>query len=261
MLKRAKGFLHDSRTLIFAVLLWLIPYLIIEFAIRLAGYPRIPGTVVTIYMALVWVGVILYISVEEKRLQQLRKSLRGIWPIFLLVPPLFVANMGLRGAESAWTGLLIPPQLITNLFATAEGSVQPPAERTVVHSASPLEFVGIENPLTGEDPKALPSNHEFIKYGEVLYQNNCRWCHGKDADGKGEFAQGFLPRPANFKDTGTIAQLKQSYLLWRITEGGWEEPFVSAMPRWHEDIDDDEKWTIILYEYHHAGVSPRKAEK
>ena len=260
MIGKAKKFLHDIRTLIFAVLLWLVPYAIIELGIHLAGYPGIPDTVVTIYMALVWVGVILYVSVEEKRLQQLRRSLLIIWPDFLLVPPLFVANLSLRGADSAWRGLFIPPQLITNLLVTTEGSIQPPAERTVVHSASPLEFVGIENPLTSEDPKALPSDNELIKYGEVLYQNNCSWCHGKVADGKGEFAQGFLPRPANFKDTGTIAQLKQSYLLWRITEGGWEEPFFSAMPRWHEDIDDDEKWAIILYEYHHAGVSPRRAE-
>ncbi|MFQ5851307.1 MAG: c-type cytochrome [Candidatus Binatia bacterium] len=261
MIGKAKKLLKDIRTLIFAVLLWLIPYLIIELGIRLAGYPGIPETVVTMYMALVWVGVILYVSVEERRLQQLRQSLRSIWPLFLLVPPLFVANIGLRGAKSAGTALFIPPKLVTNLFSTAESSVKPPAERTVVHSASPLEFVGIENPLTSEDPKELPSDNKLIKYGEVLYQNNCRWCHGKDADGKGEFAQGFLPRPANFKDTGTIAQLKQSYLLWRITEGGWEEPFFSAMPRWHEDIDDDEKWAIILYEYHHAGVSPRRAEK
>ena len=84
--------------------------------------------------------------------------------------------------------------------------------------------------------------------GETLYQENCRWCHGKEADGKGEFARGFLPRPTNFKDTGTIAQLKQSCLFWRNTMGGVEEPFLSAVPRWHDDIDDDEKWAIILYE-------------
>ncbi|MFQ5873254.1 MAG: cytochrome c [Dehalococcoidia bacterium] len=251
--------LAEICTFIVAIGLWLIPWALIEYGIKIIGYPSIPDTVVTMYMVLVWVGVVLYISSEQRRAHRFVSMLKRIWVLLLALPPLIMAHLAVHGGAATLSALIIPPMLIGNFVSGEVATIQPPPERTVVHSASPLDFVGIDNPLSDQDPKTLADDDPLIKYGETLYQQNCRWCHGKEANGKGEFAQGFLPRPANFKDPGTIAQLKQSYLLWRITEGGWEEPFLSAMPRWHEDIDDDEKWAIILYEYHHAGVSPRGA--
>jgi mono/diheme cytochrome c family protein len=259
MLEKAKRYLGEIRTLIVAIGLWMIPWLLVEYGIKIVGYPGIPDTVVTMYMALVWVGVVMYISVDQQRARRFMASLKKAWVGLLALPPLIVANLVAHGPAATLSALIVPPLLVGNFVSSNVATIQPPPERSVVHSASPLEFVGLENPLSGKAPKDLSADDPLIKYGEILYQQNCRWCHGKDADGQGEFAQGFLPQPANFKDTGTIAQLKQSYLLWRITEGGWEDPFLSAMPRWHEDIDDDEKWAIILYEYHHAGVSPRLA--
>lgn len=232
-----KDFLYEIRALLLAVVLWGVPWLIIRHGFH---NPHIPAFVRTMYLVLITVGVLLYLSVNEKRLQGFIDSLKRVKMAGLILPPLMVGSWVL--------GSLAP-------------TFQLPAERSIVHSTPPLEFVGLDNPLTNADPTGLPNDNPYIRYGEALYQNNCRWCHGKDADGKGEAYEGFRPLPANFKDTGTIAQLKQSYLLWRITEGGWEEPFMSAMPKWNDDIDDDEKWAIILYEYHHAGVSPRKAEQ
>ncbi|KKM03987.1 hypothetical protein LCGC14_1768980, partial [marine sediment metagenome] len=45
-------------------------------------------------------------------------------------------------------------------------------------------------------------------------------CHGDSQDGNGLFARVWQPKPSNFRDSGTIAQLDENYLFWRITEGG-----------------------------------------
>ena len=72
---------------------------------------------------------------------------------------------------------------------------------------------------------------------------------------------GFLPRPADFTDPETISVLKESYLLWRIMEGGPDlppesRPWDSAMPAWGDDLTEDEIWKIILYLYEAIGAKP-----
>ena len=41
--------------------------------------------------------------------------------------------------------------------------------------------------------------------------------------------------------------LGDDYLLWRISEGGAEAPFNSAMPAWKETLDEDARWDVINY--------------
>src|SRR3990167_4105294 len=95
-----------------------------------------------------------------------------------------------------------------------------------------------------------------------VYAANCAVCHGDNLDGLGPAAEGFrYPiRPANFRDAGTIAQLTLPYVYWRLTTGGVQNQFNSAMPRWvapadapnaatvHSyDLSPDEAWQGILY--------------
>lgn len=77
---------------------------------------------------------------------------------------------------------------------------------------------------------------------------------------------GFRLKPVDFRDLGTIATLVESYLFWRIKEGGLglppqASPWDSAMPAWKDELSDEEIWKIILAEYDTAGVEPRKPEK
>ena len=107
-------------------------------------------------------------------------------------------------------------------------SDQPPAESRTIHPAPPGEFVGLSNPV--------PKTQENITQGQGRYFSLCFPCHGA-FDGKGPAAVGFNPPPADFKDSGTIAQLQESYLFWRIKKGGVGlsvegMPWKSAMPRW-----------------------------
>lgn len=127
---------------------------------------------------------------------------------------------------------------------------QPPVERKIIHSTPPLEYAGMKNPLM--------KNAANLAAGKALYEANCAPCHGIRSDGKGPEADGFWPPPANFTDPETIAALKENYVFWRITEGGKEDPFESAMPAFGDDFTDEEKWQIIMYVYDNAGVRPKE---
>ena len=94
-----------------------------------------------------------------------------------------------------------------------------------------------------------------------LYEN-CFFCHGDALQGKGHFAQGFNPAPADFQASGTIAQLSESYLFWRIAKGGpglpsESTPWDSAMPVWEDFLTEEEIWQVIAYLYDTTGHEPR----
>jgi mono/diheme cytochrome c family protein len=102
--------------------------------------------------------------------------------------------------------------------------------------------------------------------GRVLYQKNCRPCHGVLTDGNGPMADGFKLRPINFTDNGTIETVVEGYTFWRVRNGGpglpvEATPWDSAMPIWKNDLTDDQIWKIILAEYDTAEKSPRIPEK
>src|SRR5207244_6009394 len=83
--------------------------------------------------------------------------------------------------------------------------------------------------------------------GKHVYYRNCLPCHGDHLDGQGHFASGFNPLPANFQDNGTIAQLTESFVFWRVAKGGpglprEGTPWNSAMPVWEDFLTEREIW-------------------
>lgn len=155
--------------------------------------------------------------------------------------------------------IIILLALVVSPIAFADSHAAEKKIRKVIHSTPDMEYMGLENPLTKEDPKALPDNDPNILAGKRLYENTCAVCHGIRGDGKGPEADGFVTpiRPVDFTDSDAIAALDQGYVLWRIDVGGLDEPFYSAMPTWKDDFTETEKWQIILYLYKNAGVSPK----
>ncbi len=106
----------------------------------------------------------------------------------------------------------------------------------------------------------------MIEEGRILYQKNCRPCHGTRADGRGPMAQGFRLKPVDFTDPGTIATLVESYPFWRIQTGGLRlpdaaTPWDSTMPAWEDELSEEEIWKIIMAEYDIADKEPRKPER
>jgi len=97
--------------------------------------------------------------------------------------------------------------------------------------------------------------------GEIFFQN-CHFCHGDNLNGRGLHAFAFNPIPANFTDPGTIAQLQETFIFWRVSKGGIGLPregfpWASVMPPWEQHLTTDEIWKVVLFEYWHTGYYPR----
>src|SRR5438132_990076 len=104
-----------------------------------------------------------------------------------------------------------------------------------------------------------------VAAGAEIYIRNCVYCHGDNLDGKGHFAYGFNPPPANFQDPGTIAMLQEAYLFWRIAKGGpglpkESTPWNSVMPAWEDRLTEEQIWQVIMYLYDATGQQPRRWE-
>ncbi len=148
---------------------------------------------------------------------------------------------------------------IPGAYEALESEARHPSEETL---NAFMEANGLSGPMTETKAALVKAN---LEEGRVLYMINCRPCHGTKADGSGPMARGFRLKPANFTDPGTIATLVEPYLLWRVRTGGIGLPGVgapwdSAMPRWGNDLSDEQIWKIILAEYDIGAVEPRLPE-
>ena len=80
------------------------------------------------------------------------------------------------------------------------------------------------------------------------------------------FVHGLDPIPTNFGDGDTIANLRETFLFWRIAKGGPglpEEggPWDSAMPAWEKHLKEEEMWEVMLFLYDFTGERPRAKEE
>lgn len=224
-------------------------FVFIKFLLPLVTAP-LPASLIYLYMALAFSGIMLYGTMSASSLE----SLMG--PFFR-----FLSGEGQSGTgKMARLAVLVLFPLLVGwqTYTSLAPSDLPPAENRTIHPAPPGEFVGLANPYQ--------NNQANINMGKGLYAAYCSPCHGANYDGKGPAAKGFNPPPANFADPGTIAQLQESYLFWRIKKGGVglpveAMPWKSAMPRWEVELPDEFIWKIIMGEYDGAHQSPRTWEE
>ncbi len=219
----------------------------------------VPRTVMAMFMILAIVGALVYISTSDEKLEE-------------FTGPLLAFLRGDReGGWSAWVkvvrvaSLVAIPILVGGfVYSQAKPTVASPTALRIQHPTIPGAFERLTNPF--RNPDGTVKDMKLLEEGRVLYQKNCRPCHGTAAGGDGPMGWGFRLKPADFRDPGTIATLVEAYLFWRIKEGGpglppEASPWDSAMPSWKNELTDEEIWKIILAEYDTAGVEPRKPEK
>ena len=237
-----------------ALLILVIAFCLLRFGIR----PPAPWSVLTIYMIIVFLATMIYVSSDA---DSWRSFVGPMWST-LVDPDKRAVRLGLL--------VVLPLLLGYYAYSQAAAKAQAPAELRAVHPAPPgsiqfrgkeINISGVENPLRKD--QATFKTH--VAAGASTYIRNCVYCHGDNLDGKGHFAKGFNPPPANFQDPGTIAMLQEAYLFWRIAKGGpglpkESTPWNSVMPSWEDRLTEEQIWQVIMYLYDATGQQPRRWE-
>ena len=221
--------------------------------------PPLPQSIVVLFMAIITIALLTYLSADSNELTQARRTL--------------VSFMVERRYQTALIIVIIAVPLLVALsvFSSMSQAPQPPASGRTIHPVPPasvnfdgntINLATANNPyreLEHSDPEAFA---EHVDNGRRIYFENCFYCHGDNMEGSGQFAHGYDPLPANFNDATTIAMLQESYLFWRIAKGApglpnESTPWSSAMPAWENFLTEEEIWDVILFLYEFTGFEPR----
>lgn len=245
--------------LLSSLLFLLLPYLLLRFAIE----PPMPSSVLGMYMFFIGVAILLYVSSDELRFDEFKAPLIS----------LMVARQ--RRLLRLALGVLLPVLAGSYAYTAAQTELAPPVHPRSIHPAPPslidfkgksIDILSVENPFRHLEEEDHLGFQEHVARGKDVYYENCVLCHGDNLEGDGLFAHGLAPIPANLADPGTIAQLQESYLFWRIAKGGpglpvEGTPWDSAMPAWEKFLDEDQIWEVILFLYDFTGTRPRSWEE
>jgi len=237
--------------------------LIFSFAV----IPFMPRSLMIAFTFITFIGIMLYFSSDEQ-----------LWIEFKA--PI---NATLRDDNKwllRWILVVVLPLLPGYaVYDVVKPSNETPLEMRQVHPSPPakiqvydktFDLSTLENPvrmsvleqLESDSDVAWETYNEAVRAGSQVYFSNCFYCHGDLLKGKGHVANGLSPLPTDFSDVGTIAQLQESFLFWRITTGGpglpkGGMPWNSAMPVWHEMLSEEEVWNVITFMFDNVEQVPR----
>jgi mono/diheme cytochrome c family protein len=239
----------------YAVFKWVVPHVPPLFGVASAPVPR---SVMIQYMLTIVVGVLVWVSDNEERWKEFKRPVRET----LVRPEKRGVRLALLVALPVLVGFMTYDTVRPKVTAPAGlRSVHPAPPSQITYRGEAIRLDGLENPLreAGREDAAY-------ELGLELYYQNCMACHGDYLDGNGHYAHGFNPTPLPLRGGGTIAQLTESYVFWRIAKGGpglprEGNPWNSAMPAWEDILTVDEVWAVTLFLYRQAGISPRTWEE
>jgi hypothetical protein len=247
-----------ANLLTWAIAWWAGIYVLLRFGFT----APIPASVVSLYMGIVTIAILAYVSSSQER----RDEVSG--------PLLRFMTDRRYTALLAATVVAIPALAAANVYVKMNVPLQPPLFSRTIHPASPAEITvhdkkinldAEENPFLALETSNPQEFRKHVENGRRVYYRNCVFCHGDDLTGNGMFAHGLDPIPTNFTDPATIAGLRDTFLFWRISKGGPglpEEggPWDSAMPMWEKLLKEEEIWDVILFLYDFTGQKPRGRE-
>jgi hypothetical protein len=218
----------------------------------------VPTSVLFQYMLTVLVGVLLWVSDSEERWTRFKEPMHEV----MVEPRHKLVRVGLLVAIPALVAFLTYDQVKPSVSAPASlRSIHPAPPGRITFRGEEMELSGFENPL-----RSSGSIEEHYETGKRVYVQNCMACHGDALSGGGHYAHGFNPAPLSFQSNGTIAQLTESFVFWRIAKGGVGlpregAPWDSAMPAWEDILTADEIWATIIFLYEQTGWEPRTWEE
>jgi cytochrome c oxidase cbb3-type subunit 2 len=118
------------------------------------------------------------------------------------------------------------------------------------HVPAPLEYADAHVPVSVWTDPAL------IARGKEIYTVRCAVCHGDAGDGKGPAGVALPLKPSDFRDKAGVAEMRDTYWFWRVSEGGQVEPFKgkgSAMPPWKGELSVRDRWAVMAYQHTFSG--------
>ena len=244
--------------LVWTVAWWVGMYLFFRFGFT----APIHASVISIYMGIVSLAILAYVSSSQERREEISRPL-----VRFMTDKRYTALL-------AATVVAIPALAAANVYVRTNAPLEPPFFPRTVHPASPSEITVHDKKidLDGENPfRHLETSNpaEFrthVENGRRTYYRNCVFCHGDTMAGNGMFVHALDPIPTNFTDQGAIAMLRDTFLFWRISKGGPglpEEggPWATAMPAWEKFLKEEEIWDVILFLYDFTGQRPRAKEE
>jgi Cytochrome C oxidase, cbb3-type, subunit III len=248
-----------ANLLLWAGAWWIGIYILLRFGFT----APIPSSVITIYMGIVSIAILAYVSSSQER----RSDVSG--------PLLRFMTDKRYTALLAATVVAIPVLAAANVYVRMNVPLEPPLFSRTVHPASPadvtvhdkrIDLDAGENPfrhLETSDPQEF---RKHVENGRRVYYQNCVFCHGDNLGGNGMFVHGLDPIPTNFSDAGTIPMLRETFLFWRISKGGpglpdEGGPWDTAMPAWEKFLKEEEMWDAILFLYDFTASRPRGKEE
>ena len=235
-----------------AVLIWVAVWAALRFGVQ----PPIPVSVMGLYLAILTVSILVYLIADPERFQAF------LDPVISLLREQRLALPRIAVLTA------IPLLLGWMTYTSVRPQFDAPFEARTIHPEPPAKFK-----LHGDDfdvlkatrPPEMEVNAENLEAGRKIYYRNCMFCHGDYLSGKGHFAEALNPLPANFRDSGTISQLEEGYVYWRVATGGpglpqGATPWNSSMPVWQDFLSKNEIWQVVAYIYSASGSSPRTWE-
>ena len=235
-------------------------WVFLQFVIGGVISKPIPNSVIGMYMALVFVAILVHVSVEDSRFLEFLRPIHET-----------LVNDKYRVRRLVLV-IAIPVLLTGFTYTNLAQKTPPPGDPRDAHPTPPLELKykdevietmqKAQNPYRHyekDDPETFKSH---VENGRRVYYDNCFYCHGDHLDGQGHFAHGLQPLPANFQDPGIIPNFQESFFFWRISKGGpglpaSGTPWNSAMPVWEDHLTQEEIWDVILFLSDYTGYKYR----
>ena len=251
--------LRRANLLLWAGAWWVGSYVLFRFGFT----APIPASVVSLYMGIVSIAILAYVSSSQERREEVSRPL-----VRFMTDKRYTALL-------VAAAVAIPALAAANVYVRMNVPLEPPFFPRTVHPAPPTEITVHDAEIdldAGDNPfRPLETSNpeEFrrhVENGRQVYYQNCVFCHGDDLSGNGMFVHGLDPLPTNFADGATIANLRETFLFWRIAKGGPglpEEgaPWATAMPVWEQFLNEEEIWDVVLFLYDFTGERPRAVEE
>jgi mono/diheme cytochrome c family protein len=246
------------------LLLWGLAWLVGMYVLLRFGFTApIPSSVVSLYMGIITIAILAYLTSSRERRNEVSRPL-----ITFMTDKRYTALLGA-------TVVALPVLAAANVYMQMNVPLEPPFFPRTVHPASPSQITVGDKEIhidSGDNPfRQLERSNpeEFrkrVENGRKVYYRNCVFCHGDNLAGNGMFVHGLDPIPTNFADGDTIANLRETFLFWRIAKGGPglpEEggPWDTAMPAWEKFLKEEEMWEVVLFLYDFTGERPRAREE